>query len=495
MRRQPDLRAQNAQFRLPGLEGREDFRANCSEWIRLMQASSFQAVKSLLSARQLSHFAQPIDSAGKTPNALDIQSLAKSRVMMASNNSGLPKSAVSQAPAFLSFLGFAVVLLGFRWLGSQDSVTCFILLAIALALPHIWRATATDDPSPKPGTKAGHVLDRNLRKLAGLAAIYGAIALAYFAFQGYYESHVRPLWEIFERVWMPLLVLLPIYVWLTDRLMDDPHDGLYQVGLAVTGLHKLVQWPQAQQYLLGWCVKGFFIPLMTGYALHDIRWYLSADILAQLQKPGEYYFLAYRLIFFIDVVFASVGYLCALRLIGAHIRSTEPTMLGWVVCIICYEPFWAPLYSNFFSYEEGYYWDDWLAGYDGVWVLWSGLILCCLAVYVWTSITFGISFSNLTNRGILTNGPYRWLKHPHYVSKNISWWLVSVPFLTNQSPEIAVRNCMLLLCVNTIYYLRAKTEERHLSRDPAYVAYSNWIKSNGLYAVLRRNWFQLLQKN
>jgi hypothetical protein len=23
-------------------------------------------------------------------------------------------------------------------------------------------------------------------------------------------------------------------------------------------------------------------------------------------------------------------------------------MLGWVVCIICYEPFWAPLYRNFF---------------------------------------------------------------------------------------------------------------------------------------------------
>jgi hypothetical protein len=184
--------------------------------------------------------------------------------MMASNSSGLPKSAVSQALAFLSFLGFFIVILGFRWLGAQDTVICFILLAIALALPHIWRATATDNPSPALVTKAGSVLDRNLRKLAGLAVIYGAIALAYFAFQGYYESYIRPLWEFFERVWMPLLILSPIYVWLTDRLIDDPHDGLYQVGLAVTGLHELVHWPQVQQYLLGWCVKGFFIPLMTG---------------------------------------------------------------------------------------------------------------------------------------------------------------------------------------------------------------------------------------
>ena len=44
-----------------------------------------------------------------------------------------------------------------------------------------------------------------------------------------------------------------------------------------------------------------------------------------------------------------------------------------------------------------------------------------------------------------------------------------------------MRNCLLLFGVNIIYFLRAKTEERHLSRDPAYVEYSNWIESNGLY--------------
>ena len=93
----------------------------------------------------------------------------------------------------------------------------------------------------------------------------------------------------------------------------------------------------------GWCVKAFFIPLMTGYALKDIQWFLSTDILEELQRPGGYYFFANRFVFFIDVVFASVGYLCALRLIGSQIRSTEPTLLGWVVCIVCYEPFWTPL--------------------------------------------------------------------------------------------------------------------------------------------------------
>jgi hypothetical protein len=45
-----------------------------------------------------------------------------------------------------------------------------------------------------------------------------------------------------------------------------------------------------------------------------------------------------------------------------------------------------------------------------------------------------------------------------------------------------VRKCAALLGINVIYYLRAKTEERHLSNDPDYVAYSNWMKTNSLYA-------------
>ena len=34
--------------------------------------------------------------------------------------------------------------------------------------------------------------------------------------------------------------------------------------------------------------------------------------------------------------------------------------------------------------------------------------------------------------------------------------------------------------VNLIYFFRAKTEERHLSRDPTYVSYALWINENGM---------------
>ena len=52
-------------------------------------------------------------------------------------------------------------------------------------------------------------------------------------------------------------------------------------------------------------------------------------------------------------------------------------------------------------------------------------------------------FSNLTHRGIITNGPYRYSKHPAYLAKNLSWWLVSMPFMITVSP---LANAALLRC-------------------------------------------------
>ena len=44
----------------------------------------------------------------------------------------------------------------------------------------------------------------------------------------------------------------------------------------------------------------------------------------------------------------------------------------------------------------------------------------------------------------------------------------------------------MLAGVNVIYYLRAKTEERHLSRDPVYREYAEFIREHGLFSYLRR---------
>src|SRR5208283_2486604 len=119
-------------------------------------------------------------------------------------------------------------------------------------------------------------------------------------------------------------------------------------------------------------------------------------------------------------------------------------------------------------YDSGPGWGAWLRGVPWLYELWGCLIVLLVFFYVWSTVAFGARFSNLTHRGIITNGPYRYTKHPAYLAKNLSWWLIAMPFMPSGNGAHFVRCCMLLGVLNGIYYLRAKTEERHLLLDPVY---------------------------
>ena len=129
--------------------------------------------------------------------------------------------------------------------------------------------------------------------------------------------------------------------------------------------------------------------------------------------------------------------------------------------------------------------DNWahvLAASNALQWVWAALLVGLTAVYAWATMAFGIRFSNLTYRGVLTNGPYAFTRHPAYLSKNLFWWCAAMPFMvTNGSLVEAVRNTFFLGCVSAIYFWRAKTEERHLlAEDPKYAAYSSWMERRGL---------------
>jgi len=83
---------------------------------------------------------------------------------------------------------------------------------------------------------------------------------------------------------------------------------------------------------------------------------------------------------------------------------------------------------------------------------------------------------------VLTNGPYRFTRHPAYLSKNLFWWTSTLPFLVRTgSVSDAIRNTVLLAIVSGIYYWRARTEEAHLlAEDPKYREYYEWMGRNAL---------------
>lgn len=79
-------------------------------------------------------------------------------------------------------------------------------------------------------------------------------------------------------------------------------------------------------------------------------------------------------------------------------------------------------------------------------------------------------------QGVITNGPYAWMRHPAYLCKNLSWWMIAVPWSMHDGASMAFKRCVRLAMINLIYYARAMTEEAHLLRDQAYVDYYNALQ-------------------
>ncbi|MFN5825141.1 MAG: methyltransferase family protein, partial [Sphingomonadales bacterium] len=207
---------------------------------------------------------------------------------------------------------------------------------------------------------------------------------------------------------------------------------------------------------------------------------VNLDVVAVLGNPVLLASALIAAMFVVDVQFATVGYMLTMKPLDAHIRTANPYLSGWVAALICYPPF--ILMNNGGPLDYHVATSDWAYWFEGqtllLWV-WGAILVLLTAIYAWATVAFGLRFSNLTHRGILTHGPYRWTKHPAYLSKNAYWWLATLPFLvTSGSMTDMIRNTALLILVSAVYYWRAKTEEKHLLSDPAYAEYAAWMDRN-----------------
>jgi len=399
-----------------------------------------------------------------------------------------PESATSLPINLTGLLSFLVTLFILsRYYSDWSGISKLVVVSIALALPIILLEFIFRRPSLlSRQTKKRVVNNKRIAiKLLALYTIWGLIAFIYWLFPEYHGSFYQPYWALLFPA-MPWLIVLAIpYFWFVDQRMENPEDGYYRLGQSLLGKRKLDK-SVIIQLLLGWLVKLFFLPLMVVYLNNNLNaFHVNNTSWDYIRTRGYDFF--WLLFFTIDLAFVTVGYMLTLRLLDSHIRSTEPTLLGWLSAIICYQPFMGTLSTLYLAYNlDNYTWGAWLQGNDIAYGIWGGIIIASLFVYAFASVMFGIRFSNLTHRGIITNGPFRHSKHPAYLSKNLSWWMVSIPFIS-QSGSLAeiIRSCSMLLIMNGVYYIRAKTEERHLMQDPVYQEYAAWINQHGLLAKLK----------
>lgn len=397
-----------------------------------------------------------------------------------------PASAVSHGVGLVGLAGLIAWVAVARWRGLDGPYAALINL-LACGVPmvlwsllvdkvHRHASTGIDWTAPQPMRAT---LDVSLAKLAGLWITWAGIALIYATGRFYWDGRFEFAMWCFEVAAPALFVLsIPYVLWL-DRYLVEPRDGAWAFGAWLMGVASADR-PAIEGHLRAWAVKAFFLAFMLAIVPPAFGEFVRTDATNLLSDPVALSMWLITFMFTVDVALATVGYLLTMRPLDAHIRSANPYMAAWTAALMCYPPFIMMDEGRPFDYRPGTSdWIHWMAGHPTMLALTGAVLVVLTAVYAWSTMAFGIRFSNLTHRGILTHGPYALSRHPAYLSKNLFWWISTIPILSTGTIADAARATILLGCVSGIYYWRARTEERHLSADPAYVAYSEWMGRNG----------------
>lgn len=403
-----------------------------------------------------------------------------------------PKSAVSGMTGMAGLAGlFAWTVAARAWgmVGPLAALTACLACAVPMVLwsvlvDKVHRNPSTGIDWDNPPRSLKEVSDISLAKIAGLWGIWAIIGGLYCIGRYYWDGgYLFSMYVLGYGIVPMLLLSIPYVLWL-DRRLIEPRDGAWHFGQFLIGRPDRADRTELHHFFRAWAVKGFFLAFMISIVPGNWWYVIGTGSAAIAANPVELAFWLVGVMFMVDVVFATVGYVLTLKPLDAHIRSANPYAAGWAAALICYPPFilmgeGGPL--NYFpggAGENG--WVHWLADYPLASALMGGWLVLLTGIYAWATVAFGFRFSNLTHRGILTHGPYAWTKHPAYVAKNLFWWCAAMPFLAvSGNPVDMIRNTFILAMVSGVYYWRARTEERHLSEDPAYRDYAEWMDRNG----------------
>jgi len=385
----------------------------------------------------------------------------------------------ASVPMLLSFvLGLLVLYQGsvVESLGVNFAVYILLIIAVVPVVGYrVWCMRSS-------WHKGGRLVDRERLKAKYVALVAGLMLMLVYSslmsqfglvpIDGFVSDYLLSL--------PVLLLLLPSYVrWVDQRAMQS-EDEVFRFGLVLLRKKRWI-WAEQKMLVLSWVVKILFLPLMYSGLVAAVSavllfdWELqSGSVIAGLFVLGVAF----------DLLIGVCGYIFSSRLFDSEVLGIDDSWMGWLVCLICYPPL-VFLLHIVREQSDKFVWTDWLLPDEPFYWVWAVIISGSWGGYWVSTACFGLRFSNLSWRGLVANGPYRYVKHPAYLAKNIYWWAHTVPLYGVFGVD-ALRNLLGLIFVSLVYYLRAKTEERHLLCHPEYAAYAQWIEQHGLFARLRR---------
>lgn len=244
---------------------------------------------------------------------------------------------------------------------------------------------------------------------------------------------------------------------------------------------------QTSQAGLSLFLKFFFAPLMVNWCLGHVADMINSSsnvwiygfqygMSGRILFDQHLFWALFQAILFIDTLLFTLGYIIETPALKNRIVSVEPTFFGWVVCLACYPwwnqatGMWLPWQSTDFPSFQN----------DTLHLFMNCGILLLMGIYSWASVALGFRASNLTNRGIVSSGPYRFVRHPAYVAKNSAWWIGALPTIYaafGNNFRAGMTSIMFTAAWSFIYAMRAITEERHLRMaNNGYAEYARKVR-------------------
>lgn len=311
---------------------------------------------------------------------------------------------------------------------------------------------------------AGFLRQDTQQLLFLMAAAYTVLGLLFYAF--------LPLKHLSESKGATLLRILL-------RLALETKEYLKNFTLKIGHSPPKIA-PYEKTALLFLLVKIFFLPIMVNFLFSNLRDIQNSFAIWQGQGlaataqsfNSAIYPLLLALILLIDTAYFSFGYAVESSWLGNKVRSVEPTAFGWMVALVCYPPF-----NTLFGNYIGSYANDYTRfPSEGLTLALRLAVLALFLIYLWATLALGAKCSNLTNRGIVSRGPYAFVRHPAYAAKNLAWIMTLAPLISIANPAHTAAILASTGVWALIYFLRAITEERHLIADEDYQEYCRKVR-------------------
>ena len=310
-----------------------------------------------------------------------------------------PRSSTDIRINILGVMAFAVAIYACNICalsGLNAVLTCLLAYAGTILLLEViylrtpWRdSVGLDFSRPKLTPK------RVVIKLIGIYGSFGFIGFLYWLFPEYHGTFYNNYWNAIRNILPIVLVLAVPYAAFMDCYQKEPNDTYHRFGKFLLLDWDGLNFRQIGQHALGWLVKGFFLPLMFTSVHDNINSWVVKDLRSLPQNFEEFFHITLLLFYTLDLMVAVTGYVLTIRLLDTHVRSTEPTMFGWWVCTLCYQPFqgtFLRLYLQNIGNEDN--WMIWLHDYPIFQALWGMAAMATIAVYM-SSRTACIDLQNI----------------------------------------------------------------------------------------------------